>query len=148
MDSHEASISRRTALTAVGTAGLAATLTACSSGGAPRNSSGGTGASQKSGRSADHSLAKLDSIPVGEAVSAELSGGPVVVARPSATTAACFSAVCTHMGCTVSPVGKQLHCPCHGSVYDATTGKVITGPAPRPLPRIPVKVEHGEVVAT
>jgi nitrite reductase/ring-hydroxylating ferredoxin subunit len=31
-------------------------------------------------------------------------------------------------------------------VYSATTGKVLGGPAPRPLPRIPVDVNNGEVV--
>ncbi|HEU5006153.1 MAG TPA: Rieske 2Fe-2S domain-containing protein, partial [Jatrophihabitantaceae bacterium] len=66
--------------------------------------------------------------------------------RPSNTTAACFSAICTHMGCTVKPAGKQLHCPCHGSVYDAVTGKVIHGPAPRALSPVPVEVVDGEVV--
>lgn len=148
MDSLDPTISRRTALTAAGTAAVAATLAACGSAAVPRGSSGGTGTSPGSRGSAGLPLAKLGSIPVGEAVSAKLGSAPVVVARPSATTAACFSAVCTHMGCTVSPVGRQLHCPCHGSVYDATTGKVISGPAPRPLPRIPVKVEHGEVLTT
>ena len=44
------------------------------------------------------------------------------------------SAVCTHQGCTVGESGKQLACPCHGSVYNAQTGAVINGPAPLPLP--------------
>jgi Rieske Fe-S protein len=47
----------------------------------------------------------------------------------------------------VAPAGKELQCPCHGSVYSATTGKVLGGPAPRPLPRIGVAVKNGEVVA-
>jgi cytochrome b6-f complex iron-sulfur subunit len=136
-------ISRRTALTAVGAAGMVATVAACGSVTTRQRPSATT---QEPRASAGHTLAKLDAIPVGQAVSAELGSAPVVVARPSETTAACFSAICTHMGCTVSPVGKQLHCPCHGSVYNATTGKVISGPAPRPLPRIPVQIEHGEVV--
>ena len=44
------------------------------------------------------------------------------------------SAICTHQGCTVGESGKQLACPCHGSVYNAQTGAVINGPAPLPLP--------------
>jgi Rieske Fe-S protein len=59
-----------------------------------------------------------------------------------------FSAICTHLGCTVAPAGNQYHCPCHGSVYDAFTGSVISGPAPRPLAKIAVAVESGQVVAT
>jgi Rieske Fe-S protein len=144
-------IDRRTALAgAVALAG-AAGLAACSSGSSgstspdtSANDAGGNGTTSGGG---SVSLAKLDSITVGEAVSAKLDGQPVIVARPSATTAACFSAICTHMGCTVAPAGKELHCPCHGSVYSATTGKNLAGPAPRPLSKIPVKVKNGEVVA-
>ena len=43
------------------------------------------------------------------------------------------STICTHQGCTVGEAGKQLDCPCHGSVYDAQTGAVINGPAQLPL---------------
>lgn len=50
------------------------------------------------------------------------------------------------MGCTVKSAGKQLHCPCHGSVYDALTGQVLQGPAPQPLAKIAVTVANGKVV--
>jgi Rieske Fe-S protein len=46
----------------------------------------------------------------------------------------------------VAPAGKELKCPCHGSVYDAFTGKNISGPAPKPLKSVPVTVSGGEVV--
>lgn len=44
------------------------------------------------------------------------------------------SAVCTHLGCTVAyfQSDNHFHCPCHGSVF-ASDGKVVHGPAPRPL---------------
>jgi thiosulfate dehydrogenase [quinone] large subunit len=38
--------------------------------------------------------------------------------------------------------GGALFCPCHGSVFNATTGAVEQGPADVPLPRRRV-VEHG-----
>jgi cytochrome b6-f complex iron-sulfur subunit len=50
------------------------------------------------------------------------------------------------MGCTVTPNGKELDCPCHGSKFSATTGKVINGPAEKPLPTVDVHVKSGKVV--
>ena len=43
-----------------------------------------------------------------------------------------ISAVCTHLGCIISPSEVGFQCPCHGSQYDQE-GNVIGGPAPRPL---------------
>ena len=47
-----------------------------------------------------------------------------------------MSAVCTHLGCTVSHEGEGFHCPCHGSAFKAD-GSNVSGPAPRPLRRPP-----------
>jgi cytochrome b6-f complex iron-sulfur subunit len=44
-----------------------------------------------------------------------------------------MSAICTHLGCMVSRVEWGYQCPCHGSKFD-TDGRVLAGPAPRPLP--------------
>ncbi len=74
------------------------------------------------------------------------AGKPVIVAQPSKGEVVAFSAVCTHMGCTVAPQGKILKCPCHGSTYDLATGENTGGPAPRPLTAIRVTVSGGEVV--
>lgn len=96
----------------------------------------------------DAALARLATIPVGSAVAAkDAAGKPIVVAQPTAGKAVAFSAICTHMGCTVAPAGKTLNCPCHGSVYDAATGKVLSGPAPAPLPAVAVHVTDGKVFA-
>jgi Rieske Fe-S protein len=155
-------VTRRSLLASgAGLAGVAA-LAACSSTGsgsastdqASSNPPGGQsspatnpGSSSSSPAGSSKPLATLKDIPVGQAVSAQLpSGDPVIVSRPTATTAACFSAICTHMQCTVAPAGAKLDCPCHGSQYDALTGKVLRGPAPKPLPPVPVKVADGEVV--
>lgn len=43
-----------------------------------------------------------------------------------------ISSVCTHLGCIVYKTDWGFQCPCHGSRYDKD-GKVIRGPAPRPL---------------
>jgi cytochrome b6-f complex iron-sulfur subunit len=46
-----------------------------------------------------------------------------------------LSAVCTHLGCLTvyKPESGNIACPCHGSEF-LRDGKVIAGPAPRPLP--------------
>jgi Rieske Fe-S protein len=92
-------------------------------------------------------LAKVADIPVGTAVSATLDGKPILISQPTAGQIVAFTAICTHQGCTVAPAGKQFQCPCHGSVYDAATGKVIQGPAPLPLAAVAVKVAGPDVVA-
>ena len=46
---------------------------------------------------------------------------------------------CTHLGCTVETSETGFICPCHGSEYDSE-GRVLTGPAPRPLPQLRVEL--------
>jgi Rieske Fe-S protein len=61
-----------------------------------------------------------------------------------------YNRVCTHLGCLLNYNAKRgmLECPCHGSVFDATTGSVVAGPAPRALPMIVLQVdESGDVYA-
>jgi len=83
-------------------------------------------------------------------VSAIPDGGGVivdnVVVTRSGSDVHAFSATCTHQGCQVNKVtAGKIECPCHGSVFDASTGAVIAGPAPSPLPRVAVTVSNGEV---
>jgi menaquinol-cytochrome c reductase iron-sulfur subunit len=55
-----------------------------------------------------------------------------------------FSPVCTHLGCYYAwnQQAGRFECPCHGSVF-SMDGKVLGGPAPRPLDTLPHKVENG-----
>jgi cytochrome b6-f complex iron-sulfur subunit len=51
-----------------------------------------------------------------------------------------INATCKHLGCTVKqvragPAPGQFECPCHGSRFDVE-GRVIAGPATRPLDRV------------
>jgi Rieske Fe-S protein len=58
-----------------------------------------------------------------------------------------YSAICTHQGCTVSgweAEQKVISCFCHVSVFSATDGgKVLSGPARRRLPILPLTVGDG-----
>jgi len=61
-----------------------------------------------------------------------------------------FSGKCPHLGCAFKwrnhkILGPVFLCPCHLSIYDAS-GKVLDGPAPRPLDLMPIQVAaSGEV---
>jgi cytochrome b6-f complex iron-sulfur subunit len=57
-----------------------------------------------------------------------------------------LSRKCTHLGCTVPWVEKEMKfaCPCHGSAFDIT-GSVINSPAPRPLDIYPIFIENNVV---
>jgi Rieske Fe-S protein len=55
-----------------------------------------------------------------------------------------LSLVCTHLGCTINVAADGLSCPCHGSRFDRR-GRVLQGPADRPLPRLEL-VENDGVV--
>ncbi|MGI9093173.1 MAG: ubiquinol-cytochrome c reductase iron-sulfur subunit [Mycobacteriales bacterium] len=141
-------ISRRGAL-AVGAAGAGAIVVAgCGASSKPAGGpTGSAGPPSTAGSGSGTRLASLSAIPVGEGIVVKDGDSAVVVAQPTRGAAAAFSAKCTHMGCTVKAAGKELHCPCHGSKYSATTGAVLHGPAPRPLPKIAVHVDGGSVVA-
>lgn len=139
-------ISRRSVLAsgAIGAGTLA--LAACGSSGSGSNNS--KGSDKAAASTAPGTIITLADVPVGGCASAKNDGAPVLVSQKTAGEVAAFSAICTHEGCTVKPAGTEFHCPCHGSKYDAFTGAVITGPAPRPLTTIAVTVVEGEVTAS
>ncbi|MDX6512701.1 MAG: ubiquinol-cytochrome c reductase iron-sulfur subunit [Gaiellaceae bacterium] len=62
-----------------------------------------------------------------------------------------YSKICTHAGCAIALYRKPTFaalepkpafvCPCHYSTFDpATGGKVLFGPAGRPLPQLPLLI--------
>ncbi|HKC23710.1 MAG TPA: Rieske 2Fe-2S domain-containing protein [Thermoanaerobaculia bacterium] len=70
----------------------------------------------------------------------------VVADAGGASGLAVLDTTCTHLGCGVSwsAERKAFLCPCHGGVY-SIEGKVIGGPPPRPLARLPFVVQAGRV---
>jgi Rieske Fe-S protein len=108
------------------------------------NGGGGYGSVGSPGGGSGQALAEVADIPDGGGVIVH----GVVVTRTGQDVHA-FSAVCTHQGCEVNKVSDgKIDCPCHGSVFDASTGAVVAGPAPSPLPAVAVTVRNGEVFST
>jgi nitrite reductase/ring-hydroxylating ferredoxin subunit len=158
---------RRGALAGIGLVGIAATLAACggSSGssddsGSSNDSSGSSGggagaasssasASSGSGSSSGSSgggtaLGTTSEIPVGGGKI--FTSEKVVVTQPTAGQFKGFSAICTHLGCTVDKVADgTIDCPCHGSMYSVKDGHVVHGPAPKPLPAKNITVSGGKI---
>jgi ubiquinol-cytochrome c reductase iron-sulfur subunit len=62
-----------------------------------------------------------------------------------------YSKICTHAGCPVGLYRAAQHtliCPCHQSEFDVLTGATpISGPAARPLPQLPIRLEGDSFVA-
>ena len=48
---------------------------------------------------------------------------------------------CTHLGCKLNYLEEKdiLECPCHQSQFHSETGKVVQGPAQKPLHFLPVE---------
>jgi menaquinol-cytochrome c reductase iron-sulfur subunit len=53
-----------------------------------------------------------------------------------------YSPICPHLGCGYrwEDERQKFLCPCHNSVFDLS-GRVLAGPAPRPLDTLPTQVE-------
>jgi thiosulfate dehydrogenase [quinone] large subunit len=92
-------------------------------------------------------LAAAADVEAGAPLQVSAAGGPALLVRGDDGAIHCFSAICTHAGCEVAPRGDVLACPCHGARFDAATGEVVGGPAPRPLESIPVREQSGQIYA-
>lgn len=70
----------------------------------------------------------------------------VWVIKHSSSDLTVFSPICTHLGCHFkwNPQNSHFECPCHGSVW-SIDGKVLGGPAPRPLDTLPYKITDGKI---
>jgi len=100
----------------------------------------------------------VDSLPVGTPLSVSFADQSteaylrqtvvrnVWAVRHTGTDVTVFSPICTHLGCRFDwhPEAGRFICPCHGSVF-SIDGKVLAGPAPRPLDTLPSKIEDGEL---
>ena len=159
-DSDDGSLGRRSVLRGVAVGGISlAALAACGSdsgstdtadsgGSEPDNGGGGSnggGGDSGGGGGGGEVLGPTSDVPVGGGT--VYADQEVVVTQPTGGDFLGFSAICTHMGCTVGDVsGGTINCPCHGSQYSIEDGSVVTGPAPAPLPSKNVSVKGKDVV--
>jgi menaquinol-cytochrome c reductase iron-sulfur subunit len=67
----------------------------------------------------------------------------VWVVKKSDSDVTVFSPICPHLGCRYQwhSERKLFICPCHHSVF-TVDGDVVSGPAPRPLDTLPMKVKN------
>ena len=72
---------------------------------------------------------------------------PAIVVRLASGELRAFTAVCTHLTCTVQyrPDLQQIWCACHNGHYDLN-GRNVSGPPPRPLRAYDVNVNGDELV--
>jgi Rieske Fe-S protein len=152
---------RRGVLAGVGLVGLAGAVSACGSGGSGSSSAGtsagappatgaasapssASGGGASTGGAQGSALATTSEIPVGSGKI--FTSEKVVVTQPNSGDFKAFSAVCTHMGCIVATISNgTIDCPCHGSQYSISTGAVVGGPAPSPLPAQSINVSGSNI---
>ena len=86
-------------------------------------------------------------LPAGQAKVLPVNDKPVIVVNTAQGRVKAFSAICTHLGCVVewNQSKGYIMCPCHDGRFNPTTGAVISGPPPAPLPAVRVSVESDQI---
>ncbi len=139
LPAHDSLVTRKRVLVGGAAVACAGLLCAC---GSSQAADAGTSPSSAGGAGGGD-IATAD-VPVGGGKI--LDNPAVVVTQPTAGSFKAFSSICTHAGCAVSDVQQgNIICPCHGSVFSATDGSVIQGPAQAPLAAVPITVNGSTI---
>jgi cytochrome b6-f complex iron-sulfur subunit len=74
---------------------------------------------------------------------------PALLIRHATGEYSALMASCTHLDCIVQyrPDNRDIWCACHNGVYDVT-GRNVSGPPPRPLEALAVRVSGDEVIVS
>jgi Rieske Fe-S protein len=92
---------------------------------------------------------KLDEVKPNSGQVFKFGNRPAILVRTPAGELRAFSAVCTHLNCTVQyrPDLSHIWCACHNGHFDLN-GQNIAGPPPRPLESYVVNVRGTQVVVS
>lgn len=99
----------------------------------------------------------VNQVSAGKAADLKLNSGrvfkfgsrPALLVRTAEGEWRAFSAVCTHLNCTVQykEQSRQIWCACHNGLFDLN-GKVVGGPPPKPLEQYAVHLQGDEVIVS
>jgi cytochrome b6-f complex iron-sulfur subunit len=92
---------------------------------------------------------KPDSVKTNTGQIFKFGSRPGILIRTPAGELRAFSAVCTHLNCTVQYRSDltQIWCACHNGHYDLN-GKNVAGPPPRPLEPFTVNARGNQIVVS
>lgn len=95
------------------------------------------------------SVGSVTDFNVGSGQIVKFGTRPVLVVRPAESEWRAFSAICTHLDCTVQyrEDDRRIWCACHNGIYDIN-GRVVSGPPPRPLEEFEIHIRDEEVIVS
>lgn len=72
-----------------------------------------------------------------------------ILVRTGTDSYVAYSQKCTHLSCAVfyTRERNRLECPCHQGYFSIADGAVLQGPPQRPLPRVVMEIEGGQLFA-
>lgn len=96
-------------------------------------------------------VASLDELPVGGSLEFDYPGPgqPKLLVRIGERQVVAYDRRCTHLSCPVLPEVERgrLHCPCHNGNFDLASGRPLSGPPRRPLPRVVLELRGATIWA-
>ncbi len=86
-------------------------------------------------------------VPYGGAKNIIFGDTPVMVINRPEKGFVAFVRTCTHLGCLIefNKSSQKIVCPCHAGTYDLD-GSVESGPPPKALTAIPIKIEGDTII--
>ncbi|MFQ5705987.1 MAG: ubiquinol-cytochrome c reductase iron-sulfur subunit [bacterium] len=93
--------------------------------------------------------AKVGELPLNSGKVFRFGSKPAILIRTQSDEFVAFTAICTHLQCTVQYRAdfKHIWCACHNGHFDLT-GKNIAGPPPRPLEAFKVDIRGEDIVVS